>query len=57
LVDPDKPEDLANALRRVLTDESLGAEMSKMGLARAARFGWKRVAQETLAVYQQVLGE
>jgi glycosyltransferase involved in cell wall biosynthesis len=57
LVDPDEPEDIARALRRVLMDESLRAKMRKRGLAQAARFSWQRVAQETLAVYREVVGE
>jgi glycosyltransferase involved in cell wall biosynthesis len=57
LVDPDEPKDIARALRRVLMDESLRTRMRKRGLAQAARFNWQRVAQETLAVYRQVLGE
>jgi glycosyltransferase involved in cell wall biosynthesis len=57
LVDPDEPEDIAGALSRVLTNESLRTKMRKMGLSRAGRFSWKRVAQETVAVYRQVLGE
>jgi glycosyltransferase involved in cell wall biosynthesis len=55
LVDPDEPEDIARALERVLTDDSLRAGMKEMGLAQAARFSWARVAQQTLAVYRQVL--
>jgi glycosyltransferase involved in cell wall biosynthesis len=57
LVDPDKPEDIARALRRVLTNESLRARMRRMGLTQAARFSWRLVAQQTLAVYRKVLGE
>jgi glycosyltransferase involved in cell wall biosynthesis len=57
LVDPGEPEDIARAMRRVLENESLRVKMRKMGLAQAARFSWKRVAEETLAVYRQVLGE
>jgi glycosyltransferase involved in cell wall biosynthesis len=57
LVNPDEPEDIARALRRVLMNESLRTKMRKMGLLQAARFSWKRVAQETLAVYRQVLRE
>jgi glycosyltransferase involved in cell wall biosynthesis len=56
LVDPDEPEDIARALRLVLTNEALRARLSEMGLTQAARFSWRRVAQQTLAVYRQVLG-
>lgn len=55
LVNPDDPEDIAHALIRVLTEDSLRAQMRKQGLAQAARFTWERTARETLAVYQEVL--
>jgi glycosyltransferase involved in cell wall biosynthesis len=57
LVDPDEPDDIARALKRVLVNGSLRTRMREMGLSQAARFSWQRVAQETLAVYRQVLGE
>jgi glycosyltransferase involved in cell wall biosynthesis len=55
LVDPDDPEDIAQALARVLTDEPLRLRLRQLGLAQAARFTWERTARETLAVYQTVL--
>jgi glycosyltransferase involved in cell wall biosynthesis len=55
LVAPTDPGDIAQALARVLTDESLQARMCEMGLAQAARFTWERAARETLAVYHQMV--
>ncbi len=55
LVNPDDVDDIAQALARALTDEPLQARMRGLGLAQAARFTWERAAQETLAVYHQVL--
>jgi len=55
LVDPDDPDDIAQALARVLTDEPLRAKMRRLGLARAGRFTWERTAQATLAVYWEVI--
>jgi glycosyltransferase involved in cell wall biosynthesis len=55
LVNADDPEDIAGALGRVLTDESLRARMRERGLAQAARFTWDRAARETLSVYRNVL--
>jgi glycosyltransferase involved in cell wall biosynthesis len=55
LVDPEDPDDIARALRRVLTEKPLRARMRELGLERASSFGWKRVAQETLDVYCEVL--
>jgi len=55
LVDPDDPDDIARALTRVLTEESLRARMRELGLAQAARFTWEKTARETWAVYRMVL--
>jgi glycosyltransferase involved in cell wall biosynthesis len=55
LIDPDDPDDIAQALTRVLTDELLRARMRELGLARSASFTWERAARETLAVYRTVL--
>ena len=53
LVDPLDTEALADALRLVLTDDSLRAELRRRGLARAARFTWQQTAAATLAIYRQ----
>lgn len=55
LVNPDDPEDIAQALARALTDEPLRARMRELGLAQAARFTWEETARQTLAVYREVL--
>jgi glycosyltransferase involved in cell wall biosynthesis len=57
LVDPESPEAIADALRRVLTDSALAADLRERGLAQAARFNWQETVRQTLAVYQRVLEE
>lgn len=56
LFDPEDPDAMAGALKRVLEEEPLRTRMRNLGLERASRFGWRRVAQDTLGVYRQVLG-
>ena len=53
LVDPLDTAALADALRLVLTDDGLRAELRRRGLARAARFTWQQTAVATLAIYRQ----
>jgi glycosyltransferase involved in cell wall biosynthesis len=53
-VAPDDEAGWAAALARLLADAPLRADMRARGLAQAARFSWRRVAEETLAVYTQV---
>lgn len=56
MVDPYDVQGLAAAMRKVLDDADLRAEMREKGLARASQFTWERTAQETVKVYQKVLG-
>ncbi len=55
LVNPDDVGEIAEALRRVLTDSTLAADLRRRSLQRAAQFSWKEVARRTLAVYERVL--
>lgn len=54
-VDPDEIDGLAAAIRRVLTDPALAADLRERGLARAATFSWDRTARETVRVYREAL--
>ena len=56
LVDPLDVDALTEALRRVLSEPSLAADLRARGLAQAARFSWARAAEETLAVYRRLTG-
>ncbi len=55
LIDPDRPDALVEALRRILTDETLRQQSRSAGLARAATFTWARTARIALSVYRRVL--
>ncbi len=54
LVDPADVSALAEAMRAVLSDEALRAGLRARGLAQAARFSWRRTADETAAVYESL---
>lgn len=53
LVDPQSEKELAAAMARVLSSDTLQIEMSQAGQDRAARFSWDKCAAETLAVYHE----
>ncbi len=55
LIDPESPETLAAACRRLLHDEELRARLREEGFRQAARFTWEATARQTLAVYEKVL--
>ena len=48
---------LADAIRSLLQDSSLRLYYSSLGKQRSKLYSWKRTAQETLRVYQQVTRE
>jgi glycosyltransferase involved in cell wall biosynthesis len=50
--DPRDTEGLAAALAQVIAQPALREELRAAGLRRAARFSWRRCAEETLEVYR-----
>lgn len=55
LVNPDEPEEIAQALEQVLTDDSRRKYMREAGLKQVEAFTWRQTASQTLAVYKDVL--
>ncbi|HEX2033933.1 MAG TPA: glycosyltransferase family 1 protein [Chloroflexota bacterium] len=53
MVDPDDTPAFADALRRVLTDAELRAELAGRGPVQARKFSWDLTAQQTLAAYRE----
>ena len=54
-VDPYDVDGWADAMRRVLTDRTLHADLAARGPLQAAKFSWVDTAQRTLEVYQRVV--
>ncbi len=54
LVDPDDAAAVAAGMAALARDESLRVHLRDRALARAARFSWRRTAQQTLAVYREL---
>jgi glycosyltransferase involved in cell wall biosynthesis len=55
--DPRSTRSIADALRVVATRPERMAELSEAGLAQAQLFSWRRVAEETLDVFQWALAD
>ena len=56
LVPPADADALAAALRRLLADEALRAEMGRAGRKRVEEnFSWRQAARQTMAVYEELL--
>jgi len=48
---------MADAINEVLTDKDLRNALIKKGAAQVKKYSWQRTAEQTLAVYQQILQE
>jgi len=55
LVGGDDPEELARAIEEVVGDPVLRRRLGEASLAQAARFSWRKAAEQTAAVYERVL--
>jgi len=56
LVDPHDVTAISSAMRRLVGDEAFAAHLRRCGRERAAMFSWKRCAEQTWQVYEDVLG-
>jgi glycosyltransferase involved in cell wall biosynthesis len=54
LVDPRSTAEIRDGLARLIADADLRETLARRGLARAEEFSWRRAAEETHAVYEQV---
>jgi glycosyltransferase involved in cell wall biosynthesis len=55
--DPLDVDDMAKVITRVLTKPELRRELVKAGRKQSAKYSWKRMAEQTLAIYKSALGE
>jgi glycosyltransferase involved in cell wall biosynthesis len=56
LVDPERDDELAGAMLRVLNDRTLAGDLRRRGIDRAARFTWQETARLTRESYLSALG-
>jgi glycosyltransferase involved in cell wall biosynthesis len=56
LVAPDDVQAIAEAMGRLLRDESLRHTLGARGMEQARRFSWEQTARHTLAAYRTVVG-
>ena len=56
LVDPLSVDAISGAMTKVYTDEAFRKELIEKGYAREKEFSWAEAAEQTLAIYREVLG-
>jgi len=55
LVDPERPDEIANAIARLLADDAYAATCASRGLARARTFSWAQTAHRVYEMYRQAI--
>lgn len=55
--DPEDVPAMADAINEVLTDKGLRKNLIKRGYAQTDKYSWRRMAEQTLAIYKQVLDQ
>jgi glycosyltransferase involved in cell wall biosynthesis len=53
--DPTSPEEMAETIESVVTNEDLRNSLIEKGYRQAGKYSWQKTAEETLAVYNEVL--
>ncbi len=56
LCDPNDHVSIGNAIGKILRDADLADDLRRLGLRRARDFSWDRTAEQTVALYREVLG-
>ena len=55
VVEPADVKGLADAIHVVLEDEGLRSKLCQLGYKRAAKFSWRKCAEETVSVYRSLV--
>jgi glycosyltransferase involved in cell wall biosynthesis len=53
--DPENVEEMAVVLNKVMSNRARADKLRELGKKQAAKYSWKRMAEQTLAVYKEVL--
>lgn len=55
--DPKDVDDMARVIDKVISDKVLRKQLIAKGAKRAKKYSWRRMAEQTLAIYKQVLSQ
>lgn len=57
LINPENPDEIAEQMLRLETDETYYNKQKEIGLKRASLFSWRKTAEQLLALYENVYKE
>jgi glycosyltransferase involved in cell wall biosynthesis len=57
MIDPFKPEEITDAMIKLVQDQMLANVLSERGIERAQEFSWSIMAKHVLALYEEVYNE
>lgn len=57
LVDPNRVDQIKEALNKLMEDKGLRSEMINKGLTQVKKFSWEKTARETANVYRRLINE
>ena len=54
LIDPYQPENITDAMVRLMSEEELRADVIRRGLENSAKFSWRAMAEKVLSIYREL---
>jgi glycosyltransferase involved in cell wall biosynthesis len=57
IVDPFKPEEITNAIFKIINDVNLKNNLIQKGLDQSKKFSWENMAKEVLKLYEEVFAK
>ncbi|MCK9291195.1 MAG: glycosyltransferase family 1 protein [Bacteroidales bacterium] len=54
IIDPFRPEEIKQAMSRLMSDQALRSELIEKGFIQAEKFSWMNMAQQVLNLYQEI---
>ncbi|MCC7318463.1 MAG: glycosyltransferase family 4 protein [Bacteroidales bacterium] len=54
IIDPFKPDEIVDAMKKIMTDQQLRNNLIEKGLEQSAKFSWRNMAHEVLELYNSI---
>jgi len=54
MIDPHKPDEIAESIKSILSNQELRENLVKKGLENSKKFSWKKTAQKTFTLFEKI---